>query len=79
MTGIFTSSLAFNMKRLLQLVYLHVVVLGIRYQWYRYRQAKGYPITLRRAMFSQMPRFGAFEEHEAGCPEWDKRDYDAVK
>jgi hypothetical protein len=67
------------MKRLLQLIYLHTIVLGIRYQWYKFRKAKGYPITLRRAMFSQMPRFGAFEEHEAGCPEWDKRDYDAVK
>jgi hypothetical protein len=65
--------------KLLQLVYLHVVVLVIRYGWYRYRKEKGYPITLRRAMFSQMPRFGAFEEHEAGCPEWDKRYYDAVK
>ena len=67
------------MKRLLQLVYLHVAVLMIRYGWYKYRREKGYPITLRRAMFSQMPRFGAFEEHEAGCPESDKRDYDIVK
>ena len=51
----------------------------IRWGWYKYRKELGYPISLRCAMFSQMPRFGVFEEHEAGCPESDKRDYALVR
>ena len=51
----------------------------IRWGWYKYRKELGYPISLRRAMFSQMPRFGVFEEHEAGCPESDKECYNIVK
>jgi hypothetical protein len=51
----------------------------IRAGWYQQRKAEGYPITLRRAFFSQYPRFGAYEEHEAGCPESDKEYYNIVK
>ena len=51
----------------------------MRWGWYQHRKAAGYPISLRRAMFSQMPRFGAYEEHEAGCPESDKEYYNIVK
>ena len=55
------------------------MVYAIRWGWYKYRKELGYPISLRRAMFSQMPRFGSFEEHEAGCPDSDKRDYVLVR
>jgi hypothetical protein len=53
-------------------------VLQIRIGWYRYRKSLGYPITWRRALFSDMPRFGSFEECEEGCPQWAKRDYTLV-
>jgi len=67
------------MFRWLRSIYIWVVVKMIRWGWYKYRRELGYPISLRRAMFSQPPRFGAFEEHEEGCPESDKRDYALIR
>jgi len=52
--------------------------LRVRYGWYTYRKSEGHPITLRRAFFSQPPRFGSYEEHEVGCPDWALRDYKLV-
>ena len=54
-------------------------LLQIRWGWYLYRKELGYPISLRRAMFSQMPRFGSFYEGEVGCPDWATRDYVLVR
>jgi len=53
-------------------------VLWIRYGWYKYRKSNGHPISLRRALFSPYPRFGSYEQHEVGCPEWALRDYKLV-
>ena len=50
----------------------------IRLVWYQYRKIEGYPISLWRAFTSDLPRFGSYEQHEAGCPEWAKRDYQIV-
>lgn len=55
------------------------VLFRIRIGWYKYRKELGYPITLRRALFSPMPRFGAFEECEVGCPSDCKRDYMLIR
>jgi hypothetical protein len=60
-------------------IYVWCIVQMMRYGWYKQRKADGHPITLRRAFFSQYPRFGAYEEHEAGCPESDKAYYNIVK
>lgn len=51
----------------------------IRIGWYFYRKELGYPITWRRALFGQYPRFGAFEENEPGCPAHALRDYAIVR
>ena len=56
-----------------------LIGIQIRWGWYKHRAELGYPITLRRALFSQFPRFGSFEEHEAGCPDWALRDYALVR
>jgi hypothetical protein len=56
-----------------------MIALQIRWGWYQSRKADGYPISIWRAMFSQFPRFGSYDEHEAGCPDWAKRDYKIVK
>ena len=48
----------------------------IRIGWYRNRRKTGHPITLRRALFSDMPRFGSYEEYEVGCPHWALRAYE---
>jgi hypothetical protein len=51
----------------------------IRWGWYQHRKYEGHPISLRRAMFSCIPRFGAYEECEAGCTPEAKRDYALVR
>jgi hypothetical protein len=50
-------------------------VTAIRVGWYKYRRELGYPITLQRALFSPMPRFGSFNEGEDGCPAYDRINY----
>lgn len=51
----------------------------IRWGWYQHRRYEGHPISLWRAMFSCTPRFGAYEEHEVGCPACNKRDYALIR
>lgn len=55
-----------------------ITALQIRIGWYLYRKEQGHPITLWRALFSDLPRFGSYESHEAGCPNWALRDYKLV-
>ena len=43
-----------------------ITALRIWIGWYRYRKAEGHPITMWRALFSAYPRFGPYEEGEAG-------------
>jgi hypothetical protein len=42
--------------------------LQVRIGWYNYRKEDGFPITWRRALFSDLPRFGSYERNEPGCP-----------
>jgi len=56
-----------------------IAALRIRVGWYHYRKEQGHPITLRRALFSNMPRFSSYEQHEVGCPAWALLDYETVK
>ena len=49
----------------------------IRCGWYKHRKNNGHPITMWRALFSDMPRFSAYEQHEAGCPDWALQAYNA--
>lgn len=58
---------------------LLLYALQIRWGWYTYRRQLGLPISLWRAFTSPMPRFGSFEEHEAGCGEWALEAYRKVK
>lgn len=53
-------------------------VLAIRWGWWKHRAEKGHPISLWRAFFGRFPRFGSYEYNEPGCPDWTKRDYEAV-
>lgn len=53
-------------------------LLQIRYAWYAYRKEQGHPISLWRALFTPFPRFGSYERHEVGCPDWALRDYALV-
>ena len=55
-----------------------LTTLQVRYGWYLYRKGEGHPITMWRALFSAMPRFGSYEQYEAGCPDWALRDYASV-
>lgn len=56
-----------------------ITALRIRVGWYQYRKEQGHPITMWRALFSAYPRFGSYEQHEVGCPDWALRDYETVK
>jgi hypothetical protein len=67
------------MNKLVGVVKLLWLVFAIRWGWYTYRRELGYPISLWRAFTSSMPRFGSFEEYEAGCPKWNREEYNSVK
>jgi len=43
-----------------------ISILRVRIGWFTYRKANGHPITLWRALFSDIPRLGPYEESEAG-------------
>jgi len=60
------------------IIQVRAMVIQMRWGWYKYRKTEGHPISLRRAFFSQPPRFGAYEAHEEGCPDWALRDYKIV-
>jgi hypothetical protein len=64
-----------------RLAMLPAWLLGLmfRFGWWKYRKEQGHPISPLRAFFGKTPRFSSYEEHEEGCPDWAKRDYNTVK
>ncbi len=66
------------MQKIFFFLYLLYAVPNFRYGWYVMRKEDGHPISLWRAFFGKVPRFGAYEYDEEGCSEMNKRDYETV-